>query len=117
MRNVRQESTNGRRRWFEDDVQSLELIVWYDAAAVIDGFQICYDFGGGEHALTWRPKAGFAHHAVDSGSESPFTNLTPILGPEGSVPWTDLVQRFNGSSGSIEPAQRDLVATRLNARN
>ncbi len=118
MCNVRQERPSGRRRWFDDDLSAIELIVWYDAAEKIDGFQLCYDLGGGEHALTWRPKVGFTHNAIDAGSEEgPFKNLTPVLVPVGSVPWAELVKRFAGSSASLEPPLRELVATRLNARN
>lgn len=117
IRNVRQEPASGRRRWFDDDTLPLEFIVWYDAAGAVEGWQICYDLGSGEHALTWRTAVGFAHNAVDSGSTGPFSNLTPILVPDGSVPWADLTQRFAGCSASLEPALRDQVTARLNARN
>lgn len=117
MRHVRQEPTPGHRRWFDDDVLPLELIVWYDAAGVVEGFQICYNFSGGEHALTWRPSVGFAHSAVDTGSAGPYANRTPILIPDGSVPWADLTKRFEGCSATLEPALRELVSARLNARN
>ena len=115
--NVRQEPTRGRRRWFDDDVLPLELIVWYDTAGEVEGWQICYDLGSGEHALTWRPASGFAHNAVDTGSTGPFGNLTPILVPDGRVPWADLAQRFGDCAVSLEPALRELVTTQLNARN
>ena len=114
---VRQEPTAGRRRWFDDDMLPLELIVWYDARDAVEGFQLCYNLGGGEHALTWRPKAGFAHNAVDSGSAGPFANRTPILTPDGAVPWDDLAQRFEGNSGMLEPELRELVGARLKARS
>ena len=117
IRNVRQEPTRGRRRWFDDDVLPLEFIVWYDAAGAVEGWQICYNFGGGERALTWRPTVGFAHNAVDTGSTGPFGNLTPILVPDGRVPWDDLAQRFAGCSVSLEPELRELVNARLNAKN
>jgi len=109
---VRQEPIAGRRR-FDDDVLPLELIVWYDAGGAIDGFQLCYNFGRGEHALTWRRASGFAHNAVDSGSGGPFSNLTPILIPDGSVPWAELKARFDACSATLEPALRDLVVARL----
>jgi hypothetical protein len=114
---VRQESVEGRRRWFDDDVLPLELIVWYDRSDAVEGFQICYNLGGGEHALTWRPHGGFAHNRVDSGSTAPLGNLTPILMPDGAVPWEELTRRFNGSCGTLEPGLRDLVCTRLVAKH
>lgn len=117
IRHLRQEPVAGRRRWFDDDVLPFELIVWYDAGGGIDGFQLCYNFGDGEHALTWRPGVGFAHNIVDSGSAGPFANRTPILVPDGAVPWADVQQRFMASSGTLEPALRALVGARLSARN
>ena len=117
FRQVRQEAVAGHRRWFDDDVLPLELIVWYDAAEAIEGFQLCYNFGGGEHALTWRPEVGFAHHTVDTGSSGPFGNLTPILVADGSVPWEEMVRRFTASSSTLEPALRELVGARLHSRN
>ena len=117
IRNVRQEPTAGRRRWFDDDVIPLELIVWYSDAGAVDGFQICYILGSGEHALTWRPAVGFAHNAVDSGSEGPFSNRTPILVADGSVPWAEVTKRFEECGASLEPPLRELVSLRLNSRN
>ncbi len=118
FRNVRQEpEAAGRRRWFDDDIQPLEFIVWYDAAGAIEGFQICYDLGRGAHALTWRPVQGFVHNAVDTGSAGPLTNLTPILVPDGRVPWEEIIQRFEGCSATLEPTLRELVNARLNAEN
>jgi hypothetical protein len=46
-----------------------------------------------------------------------FGNVTPILVPDGGVPWADLTQRFAECSTSLEPALREQVTTRLNARN
>ncbi len=116
IRNVRQEPANGLRRWFEDDMLPLELIVWYDAPGAVEGFQLCYNLGSGERALTWRAVQGFAHNAVDTGSAAPFANLTPILVPDGSVPWSDLTKRFAASSASLEPELRELLRKRLAAQ-
>ena len=115
-RQVRQEAVAGRRRWFDDDVLPLELIVWYDASDVVEGFQLCYNFGHGEHALTWRTEGGFAHNAVDTGSGGPFANRTPILIPDGAVPWTELTARFEECSSTLEPALREFVFGRLQTK-
>jgi hypothetical protein len=117
LRHVRQEPIAGHRRWFDDDVLPLELIVWYDAQDAIEGFQLCYNLGGGEHALTWRREVGFAHSEVDSGSSGPFANRTPVLTPNGIVPWAELTRRFAASSATLEPALRDLVDAHLQTRN
>ena len=111
IKNVRQERTAGRRRWFESD--GLELVVWFDAADELTGFQLCYDLGRGEHALTWREGHGFSHHAIDTGDETPFANRTPILQPDGVAPWTHLIQVFEASAGSLEPDLRRLIRGKL----
>jgi hypothetical protein len=111
---VRQEKRPGRRRWFEAD--GLALVVWFDAANEIEGYQICYDFGSGGHALTWRPRAGFAHNGVDDGEGQPLRNATPILVPDGEVPWAELTERFAKHVGSLEPQLRDLIERTLAER-
>ena len=52
IKNVRQEAGGGRRRWFESE--GMDVVVWMDGDGAIIGFQLCYDFGQGERALTWR---------------------------------------------------------------
>jgi hypothetical protein len=116
IRNVRQErGSAGRRRWFESD--GLELVVWQDATGGLAGFQLCYDWGKGEHALTWRPGAGFAHNGVDEGDASPLKNLTPVLTPDGVVPWAEVAARFAERSASLEPGLRQLISARLAAKS
>jgi hypothetical protein len=75
IKSVKQERGTGRRRWFESD--GLDLVVWLDASGNVTGFQLCYDFGQGEQALTWREGTGFAHSNVDAGDETPLKNRTP----------------------------------------
>jgi hypothetical protein len=111
IKNVRQEPGPGRRRWFESD--QCDLVVWLEPGDRIAGFQLCYNFGRGEHALTWRDDAGFAHNAVDSGSASPLKNCTPILVADGQVPWGEVVNCFAARSGSLEPALREFVQAKL----
>ena len=113
---VRQESGPGRRRWFEDD--GLDLIVWYDAAGGINGFQICYRFGSDlARALTWRRGQGFAHDLIDEGDERPDKNQTPILIPDGNVPWERISAEVLRRGDTLEPDLRSLVAERLAARS
>lgn len=92
----------------------MELIVWLDAAGQPEGFQICYvGRMREEHALTWRRQAGFTHNRVDTGDTRPDKNLTPILVPDGEVPWDILRREFAASCDGLEPALRDFVTTRL----
>jgi len=117
FRHVRQEKVAGHRRWFDDDVLPFELVVWYGADDAVEGFQLCYNFGRGEHALTWRPEIGFAHNAVDTGSAGPYANLTPILMADGEVPWEDVARNFSASSVTLDPALRDFIGARLTAKS
>jgi hypothetical protein len=111
--NLKQESGAGRRRWFESD--GFDLVVWLGTNEAVTGFQICYDFGRGEHALTWRCESGFAHHAVDTGDATPFKNETPVLIPVGAVPWRDVADLFARRGEALEPALRLLVGKQLAA--
>ena len=88
----------------------MELIVWYDATGRMSGFQICYVIPGQkERALTWRPGGGFSHALVDTGDSRPDKNLTPILVPDGAVPWAMLAREFGLRGADLEPALRDRV--------
>jgi hypothetical protein len=112
---VKQENGPGRRRWFE--TENFELVVWLDGRDEVEGYQICYDLGRGEHALTWRPRLGFRHDEVDSGDEPRGGGkMTPILIPKGAVPWTELTRRFETVGGSLESGLRELVGRTLAAR-
>lgn len=107
-----QEAGGGRRRWFEDE--ALELIVWYRGDGACDGFQLCYPGADRrERALTWREARGFSHAVVDPGDTRPDKNLTPVLTPDGAVPWARLEREFDARAARLEPAVRDFVAERL----
>lgn len=56
LKNVRQVKGEGRRRWFIDD--EIELILWYDSAKKLEGFQICYDRLSGTRTVTWKRTEG-----------------------------------------------------------
>lgn len=114
IKNVRQEPGDGKRRWFE--AEGIELVVWLSPGDEIAGFQLVYDSAGGERALTWRPLAGFAHSVVDTGDRSPLKNETPVLMPDGEVPWEELARRFGQHSGSLDAEVRRLVQDQLERR-
>ena len=114
-KNVRQEPGQGLRRWFEG-IQ-FELVVWYRADRTVEGFQILYCRNLIERALTWREGGGFTHSRVDNGTGSPLKNPSPILLPNGSIPWSQVLSDFDGNSGSLEPELRAFVRSRLEARS
>lgn len=112
---MKQERGPGRRRWFE--AEALELVVWFDAEGKrATGFQVGYDFGGGERALTWREGEGFTHSIVDTGDADPLRNETPVLRPEPNVPWSEIARAFEACSGELESGLRELVQEKLRAR-
>ncbi len=112
---VRQEHGPSHRRWFQDDL--LDLIVWHDGAGAVTGFQLCYPSKHHENALTWRTESGFTHSRVDTGTDDPLHNRTPILTPQGPTPWAEIRQLFEARSQSLEPALRELITARLLAQS
>jgi len=115
--NVRQIRGEGHRRWFSDDY--FDLIVWYDGARRrgphITGFQLCYDRGGFERALTWMRGRGFSHEKVDTGEYlgSGGIKSTPILVADGVFDSRSVAERFREASRGIDPDIADLVLDRL----
>lgn len=108
-RNVRQEPGQ-KRRWFEDE--GFDLIVWLDSQDAVEGFQLCRD----HEALTWRRGRGFAHGRVDEGDASPLKNESPIIVPNGQVPWAEVTADFTARSDSLEAGLRALILEHLAAR-
>ena len=111
IKNVRQERGAGRRRWFESE--GLQLVVWLDGEHAITGFQLCYDLGKGEPALTWRAESGFSHHGIDQGNETPLKNQTPILVADGSVPWAEIAQLFGRRAATLEAQLQQFIRAKL----
>lgn len=113
---MKQEAGGVRRRWFEDE--ALELIVWYRGDGAVDGFQLCYPGADRrERALTWQARRGFSHSLVDGGDTRPDKNLTPVLTPDGAVPWQKLEAEFGARAAGLEPALREFVLGWLRRRN
>ena len=46
---IRQREEEGHRRWYVDE--AMDLIVWFEDSDVV-GFQLCYDKGSDEKAVT-----------------------------------------------------------------
>jgi hypothetical protein len=99
---TRQISDEPPRRWFTGE--QFDLIVWYDGDLEIIGFQLCYQKGSDEHALTWWRDKGFAHDRIDDGEGRPDEQkMTPILVPDGSFDRQALIEAFREQSRAIEP--------------
>jgi len=100
-----------RRKWYGDD--DFDLIVWFDDGGDVWGFQLCYDVGRAERAVTWTVERGYTHHRVDDGEATPFQNLSPILVPDDPPRTETLARRFAQNAVSIDPVIRDFVVDKL----
>lgn len=114
-KNIKQYKGEKARKWFEDEY--FDLIVWYDAVGEIYGFQLCYNKEEDEHVLTWQKDTGFAHNRIDTGEESPFRNLSPILVPDGIFPHGCVIKKFRERSGGIEQRIAEFVIDKLASCN
>lgn len=109
---VRQIPQDGYRRWFTDS--DMDLILWYEEG-LLTGFQLCYDKGRKERALTWRQRGGWDHLAIDSGDRPGGPKRTPILVADGTFQ-ADLVgARWNQAAAGLEPSLRRWLEAALKA--
>ncbi len=109
--NVHQQDPGMRRRWFCDDY--FDLFVWENPQGQIVGFQLCYDLTARQRVLSWRENSGYAHHRIDSGEQSTYKNMTPIMVDDGLLPVPAVLEKFDASATGIEASVRDFVRQRL----
>ncbi len=103
---------NLTRRWFADGF--FDLFVWLDAQGAILAFQLCYDKGHDEHAITWRSPSSYFHQRVDDGENgSGIGKATPILVPNGTFDFSALAQRFKSAIAEIDPQLSTFVYTKI----
>lgn len=100
-----------KRRWFSDS--DLDLIVClepgashsaaaYQPADRIIGFQLCYDKGGTERAVTWHEATGYTHSRVDMGETGLKSKRTPVLVSESDFDLLKVAELFRQRSAEIE---------------
>ena len=111
LKNVRQVENEGFRRWFSDDI--FDLIVWYDYAHNIDGFQLCYDKDKSERALTWMTVGGYRHDRVDTGETSYASKKSPIILQNGVFNKEKIAALFKKNAKSIDKQIADLVYNKI----
>jgi hypothetical protein len=99
------------RRWFHDDY--FDLILWYGEGRAIAEAQLCYDIGRNERVLTWTTGSRASHFGIDSGEESPLKNRSPLLVPDGEIPFEELLRKFRERGAELDKDIRDLVERRL----
>lgn len=117
---VRQIPGDPRRRWFTDE--TFDLIVWEYRAGGIAGFQLCYDNGGDQRALSWFPDGGLRHCAVDTGESRPGKPKgVPILvcdvdktgSPRDSGPPAAVINRFRRAIRGLDPVLARFILAHL----
>ena len=112
INNARQVEREPFRRWFTDEY--FDLIVWQAPDADIIAFQLCYNKGQEERALTWRQSSGFTHKGVDDGEgRIGYHKMTPILIPDGNFERDSVLQRFFEESYKIDSVLRTFIIERL----
>lgn len=90
------------RRWFSSP--QFDLILWLDRQRRLKGFELCYDKQDRERSLSWTPRRGFQHMAVDSGENRPGKHKSsPILVPDGVFDAERVRQDFLTASVSLPP--------------
>jgi hypothetical protein len=109
---VRQPPGDPPRRWFTSD--DLDLIVWSDRSGRPTAFQLCYDSGHSERALTWSLEGGFAHRAVDDGERvGGKYKATPILVEDGPFAANEVSERFAEASAGVPAELSEFVGHKL----
>lgn len=111
--NVRQIAGEHRRRWFTNAV--MDLIVWLDDGDVPIGFQLCYDKGQAERALTWSALHGFSHMKVDDGESMPGVGYkaTPMLTAGAALDSQLVIGLFNANDARLPQAIAQFVRHKL----
>ena len=111
-KDVRQIEKNGFRRWFTSDY--LDLIVWYkhDKKTLV-GFQLCYNVGYNEHALSWTVKNGYKHNRIDDGQDLAGSAMTPILVPDGIFDSSTVADIFRKASTRLDPEVAGFVYNKI----
>jgi hypothetical protein len=100
------------RRWFSSD--NLGLIVWSERSGRPNAFQLCYDAGHSERALTWSLERGFTQASVDDGERvGGKYKATRILVGDGPFAVKEVSDRFAEASAGIPAELSEFVGHKL----
>lgn len=111
IRDVKQVPGEPRRRWFSDE--AFDLIVWFEPEDQIIGFQLCYDKGTGQKALTWLKGDGYQHSRIDDGDNPGKMKASPVLETNGHFDRRGIGRRFAENKGDVPEKIADLVYDRI----
>ena len=94
-----------------------DLYVWYESdRKSLFGFQLCYNIGVDEHALTWTKTKGYQHNRIDDGeTRSSITGykMAAVLMPDGIFDANSIAQKFLQDLGDVDHKIGFLVYKKL----
>jgi hypothetical protein len=109
---TRQVRGEPRRRWFSSP--RCDLIVWLGEDTAPVAFQLCYDKGHDERALTWDARGGSAHSGVDAGEDRPMRyKSAPVLVPDRRFDAPRVAELFRRQSAEVPREYVELVTRRI----
>ncbi|MBI1891742.1 MAG: hypothetical protein HYS18_13925 [Burkholderiales bacterium] len=113
IRAVRQIKGEPQRRWFTSN--SMDLVVWCGDNGGPTGFQLCYDKGKFERALSWSQSGGYSHMAVDDGESGAALRYksSPILIADGELNKMRLIRLFVANSAHLPQEIAAFVCEKL----
>lgn len=113
LKNTRQIPGESFRRWFSG--HHIDLIVWYnDDRSSIKGFQLCYQKGKEEKAITWVQHKGYSHTTVDDGEgQQDRYKMTPILMPDGVFHSQRVIDLLHANSVHLEQEMVEFISQKL----
>jgi hypothetical protein len=111
IQKVKQNEGQDFRRWFTDDY--FDLFVWYNENGEISSFQLTYDKGHKERAVTWTRRGGITHTGVNDGEDDPTASRTPMLATDGNFDNTEVARQFEQAGRNIDDTLRGFIYEKL----
>lgn len=111
IKKVKQLKGQDFRRWFTDEY--FDLFVWYDKSKKLNSFQLTYDKGHKERAVTWTKKGGIRHTGVDDGEGNPMASMTPLLETDGVFDNKAVAEQFKNAGKNLEPKLAGFIHSKI----
>lgn len=112
LKDARQIHGEPVRRWFMSP--AMDLIIWHDEHMNPIGFQLCYDKGRHEKAITWHQGGELVHSAIHAGEDTGLKHKeSPILVSDGKPDLAYIKEHFTEQSGKLPPEVARLVLNAL----
>jgi hypothetical protein len=99
-------------RWFNDEL--LDLFVWHDQRGHITGFQLCFDKGTGERALTYSETDGYSLDDVHA-EQSAWDMGSPVLARAAKLPRRRLLALLAERGAEIDSRVLRYIREKLEA--